>query len=43
MVRTDILHLFLRGILRFHTASRPGREELATRLSGDYRDRTFTG
>jgi hypothetical protein len=43
MVRTAILHLFLRGILRFHTSSRPGHEELATRLSGDYRDRTFTG
>ena len=27
----------------FHTSSRPGHEELATRLSGDYRDRTFTG
>jgi hypothetical protein len=43
MVRTAILHLFLRGMLRFHTASHPGHEELATRLSGDYRDRTCTG
>lgn len=27
----------------FHTSGRPGHEELATRLSGDYRDRTLTG
>ena len=43
MVRTAILHLLLGGILRFHTLSCPGHEELATWLSGDYHDRTFTG
>jgi len=36
MVRTAISHLF-------HTPGHPGHEELATRLSGDYRDRTLTG
>jgi hypothetical protein len=27
----------------FHTSGHPGHEELATRLSGDYRDRSLTG
>jgi len=43
MVRTAISHLFLRGYSSFHTSGHPEHEELATRLSGDYRDRTLPG
>ena len=42
-VRTATSHLFLRGILQLSHFRSPGHEELATRLSGDYRDRTLTG
>ncbi len=43
MVRTALLHSFSEAYSSFHTSGHPGHEELATRLSGDYRDRTLTG
>jgi len=43
MLRTAILHLFLTGIPRFNTAVARQHWRLATRLTGDYLDQTFTG
>ena len=43
MVRTVELHLLLRGYSASAQPVTPMHWELATRLSGDYRGRTFTG